>query len=94
MSKFCQDLKCDFYNDDDTSYPDGCPLKFKVCPYCTNPLTDVRPNTVVTDEILQKCDSPKPQPGPAPLCPTNNVVVTFYTAILLTHYKPASSVIL
>ena len=38
-------------------------------------------------------DVPKARPRSTSVNPTNNVVVTFYTAILLTHYKPASSVL-
>ena len=48
MSKFCQDLKCGFYED----FPEGKKFKFKSCPYCTAPLINVHPNSVkeVADE--------------------------------------------
>ena len=96
MSKICQDLKCEFYED----FPDGSKFKFLNCPHCSTHLIDVHPNSVkeVTGETTEECnskhkcefidiDNRRARYRLAPLGPTNNVVVTFYTAISLTHYK-------
>ena len=107
MSKFCSDLKCEFYN----VSPQGCKFKVNLCPYCENPLVNVPPNSTEenTDETLLErssflhkpgefilinnnaVDVPKARDCSTSVNPTDNVIVTFYTAILLTHLKAASS---
>ena len=109
MSKFCSDLKCEFYKD----FPQGSKFRAKLCPYCENPLINVHPNSVeeYTDETpLEKSSSlhkpgefilisnnavdvPKARDCSTSANPTDNVIVAFYTAILLTHLKAASSAI-
>ena len=104
MSKFCPDLNCEFYE----SFPDGKKnIKASVCFMCEKPFIDHKPEAqpaviepdeslhtqeefiIVADNIL---NIPTPQLVSTTVTPTENVVVIFRTAILLTHFKAVSSI--
>ena len=101
MSKFCADISCNFY----TSFPDGTSIfQVEVCPICTkSSLVDKKPLPpdeqipsieseghllIVRNLELEFPNSPTHKP---PNLSTDNVIVTFYTAILLSHFKSAHS---
>ena len=104
MSKFCPDLNCSFY----TNFPDGCEnIAIEICFMCQKPFIDYKPEvqSVVTKPKLSldtqgglivvntnTLNIPTPQPVSMTVIPTENVVVIFRTAILLTHFKAVSSI--
>ena len=99
MSKFCPDLNCDFYD----AYPNGSKkIKAPNCYICNNPFIDYKPEVEpaviepedTEDIILVNNDAlhiPTTTSQPVSITPTENVIVIFHTAILLTHFKAASS---
>ena len=106
MLKFCSNLKCEFYGvfpEGSTFKAKLCP--YCEAPLIGEHPNSVKEMTNETP--LKESSSlyewmfisnnvvniPKARDRSASVNPTNNVVVTFYTAILLTHYEPASSVI-
>ena len=96
MSKFCPDLNCDFYD----AYPNGSKkIKTPVCHICQEPLIDYKPEAQpaviepedTEDIILVNNDAlhiPTTSQSVS-ITPTENVIVIFHTAILLTHFKAA-----
>ena len=104
MSKFCPDLNCYFYK----TFPDGGEnITIEICFICQKPFIDYKPEvqSVVRkpklsldtqgDLIVVNTNTlniPTPQPVSMTVIPTENVVVIFRTAILLTHFKAVSSI--
>ena len=106
MSKFCSDLECDFYGafpDGSKFKTNLCPYcEAPLIGEHPNSVKEMNNETPLKESSSlyewmfpsnNVVDVPNARPRSAPLNPINNVVVTFYTAILLTHYKSASSVI-
>ena len=89
MSKFCPDLHCDFYD----SFPNGNErIKTQVCLFCQKPFIDYKPEAQPDVISLDTQGDLITQPISVTLVPTENVNVIFHTAILLTHFKAASSI--
>ena len=104
MSKFCPDLHCNFYK----SFPDGSEIiQTQVCFICQKPFIDYKPeaqpDVVEPDTSLDTQEDlivvnnnvmniPTPTSQPVSITVTENVIVVFHTAILLTHFKAASSI--
>ena len=99
MSKFCSDINCEFYED----FPNGAKKRFKVCPVCVTPLLDEKPLPpeeqpsatgpsmesdkdllIVNNHAIDLPMSPAIKPSSIP---ADNVIVTFSTAIRLSHTK-------
>ena len=101
MSKFCPDLNCDFYD----AYPDGNKkIKTPICFLCKKPFIDYKPEaqpTVIEPEDtevnlmytnISVVNFPTTTSQPVSIIPAENVIIIFHTAILLAHFKAASSI--
>ena len=107
MSNFCSDPTCSFYEDFPEGKKfkiKVCPYcEAPLINMHPNSVSEISDATQLeeSNSLLKPgefifinnnaVDVPKARDSSAPVNPTNNVIVTFYTAILLTHLKAASS---
>ena len=100
MSKFCPDLKCAFYR----AFPNGNDqIITTVCLFCQKPFIDYKPEAQPAPAVIEPEDTEDiilvnndalhipTTSQPVSITPTGNIIVIFHTAILLTHFKAASS---